>query len=53
MKSWLVKWIETFIIYIFYLIKKNDFIVIKFILGNPFHIKFLNLLHGFYDQSHV
>ncbi len=31
----------------------NDVIVINFILGSPFHILKINLLHGVFDQSHV
>jgi hypothetical protein len=54
MKNWLVNYIEIFLIYIFLIFEiLNDVIVINFILGNPFHIKFFNLLHGFFDQSHV
>jgi hypothetical protein len=37
MKNWLMKCIETFLIYIFL----NDVIVMNFILGSPFHIFFL------------
>jgi hypothetical protein len=54
MKNWLVKCIEIFLIYIFLIFfQKNDVIVINFNLGSPFHIKLLNLLHGFFYQSHV
>jgi hypothetical protein len=54
MKNLLMKCIETFLMYIFLIKKKfNDVIVITFILASPFHIKFFNLLHGFFDQPHV
>ncbi len=49
-----MKCIAIFIIYKFLILKiLNDVIVINFILGSPFHINFKNLLHGFFDQSHV
>jgi hypothetical protein len=51
MKNRLMKCIEIFLIYIFSIL--NDVIVINFILGSPFHIKFFNLLQGFFYQSHV
>jgi hypothetical protein len=31
-----------------YIYNLNDMIVINFILGSPFHIKFFNLLHEFF-----
>jgi len=41
-------------IYIYIVFKNlNDMIVIKFILDSPFHIKKINILHGFFNQSHV
>jgi hypothetical protein len=49
MKFLLVKCIETFLIYIFQFLKiLNEVIVINFMLENPFHIFFKNLLHGFF-----
>jgi hypothetical protein len=52
MKNLLVKCIETFLIYIFLILKKlNDMIIIKFILYSPFHINFFNLLHDFFNQQ--
>ncbi len=47
MKNLLVKCIENFLIYIIFK-NLNDVIVINFIIESPFHINFLNLLHGFY-----
>jgi hypothetical protein len=48
-----MKCIETFLIFIFLInFFVNDVIVIHFILGSPFQF-FKNLLHGFFDQSHV
>jgi hypothetical protein len=49
MKNLLMKYIETFLIYIYL----NDMIIINFFFQSPFHIKKFNLLHGFFDQSHV
>jgi hypothetical protein len=55
MENLLMKCIETFLIYIYILFKKNlnDMIVVNVFLKSLFHIKNFNLLHGFVDQSHV
>jgi hypothetical protein len=54
MKNWLVKQVEIYLIYVYLIfLNLNDVIVINLILGSPFHIKFFDLLHGFFDQSHV
>jgi len=54
MKNLLVKCIETFLIYIFLIFKVlNDVIIVNFYPWSPFHIKIFNILHDFFDQSHV
>jgi len=45
MKNWLMKCIKIFLIFFYF--------IYLFFFGSPFHIKFLNLLHGFFGQSHV
>jgi hypothetical protein len=55
MKNWLMKCIEIFLIYIFFYFFRilNGMIVIFLKIGSLFHINFFNLLHRFFDESHV
>jgi hypothetical protein len=51
MKKLSMKCIETFLIYLFFIFKiLNDVIVISFILESPFHIIFKNILHEFINH---